>query len=53
MSMGITARWLLYWNKEWAYRPDLLILDDIDILESVRNPEIIDKNEEFLLNELI
>jgi len=37
------------WQKlRWALsktdRPDLLIIDDIDVSDSVRNPEIIDKN---------
>jgi hypothetical protein len=53
MSIWTTARWLVYANKKWAYRPDRLFLDDIDVIESVRNPEIINKNEEFLLNEVI
>lgn len=53
MSIWTTARWLLYSNKEWAYRPDSLYLDDVDILDSVRNPEIINKNYEFLQNEVI
>ena len=44
MSMSETSRWLLYMNS----RPDLLILDDIDNTRSVRNPEMIDKNEDFL-----
>lgn len=53
MSIWTTARWLIYANKEWAYRPDMLVLDDIDTIDSVRNPEIINKNYEFLQNEVI
>ena len=53
MSIWTTTRWLIYANKQWAYRPDTLYLDDIDIIESIRNPEIINKNEEFLKNEVI
>jgi len=48
MSMGKTSRWLLYSNNDWAFRPDLLLLDDIDVIESVRNPAVVDKNYAFL-----
>ena len=44
MSMWETARWLLY--KQ--YRPDCIILDDIDNILSVKNPDVIDKNYDFL-----
>lgn len=44
MSMGETSRWQLY--KQ--FRPDLLALDDIDNILTVRNPEVIDKNYDFL-----
>ncbi len=53
MSIWTTARWLLYSNKVGAYRPDIVVGDDLDTIDSVRNPEIINKNEEFLLNEVI
>lgn len=32
-------------------RPDLLILDDIDVEKSVRNADIIDNNERKILGE--
>lgn len=52
MSIGMSSRWQLFVNKEWAYRPDCVCLDDIDVIESVRNPEIVNKNIEFMENEL-
>lgn len=39
-------------SKHWAYRPDCVCLDDIDTIDSVRNPEIVNKNIEFLENEV-
>jgi len=53
MSMGTTARGMLYSSKQGAFRPDRLYMDDVDVLDSVRNPETINKNEEFLKNEVI
>jgi len=53
MSMWKTSRWLLYSNNDWAFRPDLLLLDDIDVLESVRNPAVVDKNYAFLKWEIL
>lgn len=52
MSIWMTARWLLYSNKSWSFRPDLIIWDDLDVLESVRNPELVNKNIEFIENEV-
>jgi len=37
----------------WSARPTLLILDDIDVIDSVRNIDIIDKNEKKINNETI
>jgi len=34
-------------------RPELLILDDIDVTDSVRNPEVISKNYEKITGETI
>lgn len=48
MSMGMTSRGMLHTSWSEAKRPDFLILDDIDVLDSVRNPEVIDKNYQFL-----
>ncbi len=50
-SNWIKVRATSLWQKlRWAIsknqRPDLLILDDIDVSDSVRNPDIINKNYE-------
>jgi len=52
MSINTSSRWLLYTNKVGAYRPDLVIFDDVDVLDSVRNPDLVSKNIEFLENEV-
>jgi hypothetical protein len=48
-TTNIKVRATSLWQKlRWALsktdRPDVLIIDDIDVSDSVRNPEIIDKN---------
>jgi hypothetical protein len=43
----------IYDEDEGTERPDLLILDDIDTTDSVRNKDIIDKNETKLRQETI
>lgn len=48
MSMNMSSRWHLYINKLWAFRPDILVFDDVDVIDSVRNPEIVNKNIEFM-----
>lgn len=53
-SLKQTARWLnefdiLEWQTE---RPDLLILDDVDVNDSVMNPAIINKNYNKITGEL-
>jgi len=53
MSIWTTSRWQNYSNKEWSYRPDMLILDDIDTSLSVINTDVIEKNFNFLENEII
>jgi len=53
MSMGTTPRGALFVCKDWAFRPDMVVFDDIDTISSVRNPEIIEKNYEFLKNEIL
>lgn len=52
MSIWTSPRWLMYSNDTGAYRPDLIILDDVDTSASIRNPEIVHKNTEFMENEL-
>ena len=51
-SLGETIRGVNTMNKDGVMsRPDLLILDDIDVEKSVRNSEIIDSNERKILGE--
>lgn len=40
-------------SYDGAHRPDLIGLDDIDVLKSVQNGEIIKKNYEFVKGEII
>ncbi len=50
--MWESPRWELHITEEGAFRPDLLLLDDIDVEKSVSNPKIIDKNYHFLKSEV-
>ena len=43
-----SPRWEIHVTKEWVYRPELIVLDDIDVEKSVQNIEVINKNYEFL-----
>lgn len=43
-SITTSTRWFKFVSKNRTYRPELLILDDIDVSESVENTKIIDKN---------
>ena len=49
-----STRWLntFDWSKWQTERPDLLVLDDVDVIKSVMNPNIINQNERKLLGEL-
>ena len=51
-SMWMSMRWQIFNSKDWILRPDSLILDDIDVLDSVRNIAIIEKNYRFLKDEV-
>lgn len=53
MSIWESPRWEMFMYKDWAYRPDFVWLDDIDVDKSVTNPEIIDKNYNWLKWELM
>lgn len=53
MSMWTTSRWMNYSNKEGSFRPDMLLLDDIDVTFSVVNADVIEKNFAFLEWEII
>jgi len=48
-SIWKSMRWFIFREN----RPDLLVLDDIDVFDSVRNPEIINKNSQYINNEII
>lgn len=51
-SMGMSMRWQVFMSDDWLIRPDSVVFDDIDVLDSVRNKEIIDKNFRFLEDEV-
>ena len=53
MSLWTSPRWKNYTAPDWKFRPDLLIFDDVDTLQSVDSKKKIDKNFEFLLNEVL
>ena len=53
MSLGTSPRWKNYTAPDWKYRPDLLIFDDVDTISSTDSKKKIDKNYEFLLNEVL
>lgn len=52
LSLGNGGRGLQYMATDGVYRPDLVVLDDLDTEESVRNPEIIDHHYRWLRGEL-
>ena len=53
MSLWTSPRWKNYTASDWKYRPDLLIFDDVDTISSTQSKKKIDKNFEFLLNEVL
>lgn len=52
LSLGNGGRGLQYMADDGVYRPDLVLLDDLDTEESVRNPEIIAHHYNWLRGEL-
>ena len=53
-SMGEKLRGASFFDEETgSSRPTMLIIDDIDVMDSVRNTDIIDKNYSKLNNETI
>ena len=52
MSLGMSPRWKNYTATDWKYRPDLIVFDDIDTSKSARSKKIIDKNRDFLTQEV-
>jgi len=53
MSLWTSPRWKNYTASDWKYRPDLLIFDDVDTINSCMSKKNIDKWFEFLLNEVL
>lgn len=53
MSLWTSPRWKNYTAPDWKFRPDLLIFDDVDTVASVQSQKKIDKNFEFMLNEVL
>lgn len=53
-SISQSTRWLNTYDQEWEQteRPDLLVMDDIDVLKSVMNGKIIEQNERKILWEV-
>lgn len=53
-SIAQSTRWLNTYDQEWEQteRPDLLIMDDIDVVKSVMNPSIIENNYKKILWEV-
>lgn len=53
MSLWTSPRWKNYTAPDGKFRPDLLVFDDVDTLSSVASQKKVDKNFEFLLNEVL
>ena len=53
MSLGTSPRGKNYTASDWKFRPDLLIFDDVDTIQSCSSRKKIDRWFEFLLNEVI
>jgi predicted phage terminase large subunit-like protein len=53
MSLWTSPRWKNYTAPDGKFRPDLLIFDDVDTIASCSSKKKIDKNFEFLLNEVL
>ena len=53
MSLWTSPRWKNYTAPDGKFRPDLLIFDDVDTIASCQSRKKIDKNFEFMLNEVL
>jgi len=53
MSMGKSPRWQKFIYNWETYRPDLIWFDDIDTIHNTKNPELIKKDLDFILNEVL
>lgn len=51
-SMWMSMRWQLFNARDWLIRPDSVVMDDIDVIDSVRNKDIIEKNYRFIKDEV-
>lgn len=51
-SIWESPRWEIFFNWEWSFRPDLVVLDDIDTEKTVYNINMIDKNYKWIKWEL-
>jgi hypothetical protein len=53
MSMGMSPRGMTFYaNTGVTYRPDCLSFDDIDTINNVDNPKIIESDVRFILGEV-
>lgn len=52
LGIGWTLRWSNYISQDWVFRPDMLVLDDIDVTDSVRNKDVIDASYSKLKDEI-
>lgn len=53
MSLGTSPRGKNYTASDGKFRPDLIIFDDVDTIASTQSKKKIDKNFEFMLNEVL
>ena len=53
MSLWTSPRWKNYTASDWKFRPDLIIFDDVDTVQSCQSKKKIDKSFEFMLNEVL
>jgi len=53
MSLWTSPRWKNFTAKDGKRRPDLIIFDDVDTIESVASTKKIDKYFDFMLNEVL
>lgn len=51
-SIWESPRWEIFFNNKWSFRPDLIILDDIDTDKTVYNINTIEKNYNWIKWEL-
>lgn len=51
-SMWTSMRWQIFNSRDWIIRPDSVVMDDVDVLDSVRNKDIIEKNYRFIKDEV-